>query len=438
MNLTRVEVSNFKGIDSLTFEPGQVTLLTGRNNSGKTSLLEAVELAVDPSRIEQYGVRVESLIAAGAESAEITLEFEDDGSVETRELELLVSEEDQLDLISFRTGKNTNWNVMINKEIRRRTGLDQTKLKDGGGVVLPFKKELEKLSKESRKQLQNTVLDLWKEEHNNSAVSAVQLNSNSGQYTYTYTGEYVASFSDVVSETVARSSLEQLDTETVDKIESRSHSEDLLRSLYESIRYLVERRFQGGKLFPDSPDNLASVGFRDELALTADEIDLGENDGAIRLSNIEEYLIENSLVENLDTLSLDQMVYEEDGEKYQVPYEFVGEGVKTLLGLLWELWEDTPELLLLEEPETHMHPRYVHEFVHWFVDVVRDRDVQVFLTTHDIDTIRSFFDFVEPSQKAFLREEFRLVQMDQTLPESYDYDEAESLSKELQTDLRGI
>mgnify|MGYP007091113051 FL=1 len=70
--------------------------------------------------------------------------------------------------------------------------------------------------------------------------------------------------------------------------------------------------------------------------------------------------------------------------------------------------------------------------------MVRDRGVQVFLTTHDIDTIRSFFDFVEPSQKAFLREEFRLLQMDQTLPESYDYDEAESLSKELQTDLRGI
>jgi AAA15 family ATPase/GTPase len=132
------------------------------------------------------------------------------------------------------------------------------------------------------------------------------------------------------------------------------------------------------------------------------------------------------------------MVFEEDGEKYQVPYEFMGDGFKTLLGLLWELSGEDDDVLLLEEPENHMHPNYVHQFVHWLVDVAEDTGTQLFLTTHDIDFVRSFFDFVEPSQKAFLSEEFRLLKMDRTLPEVYDYDEAEELSKDLQVDLRGI
>ena len=431
MNLTRVEVSNFKGIDSLAFAPGQVTLLTGRNNSGKTSLLEAVELAVDPSRIEQYGGRVESLIAAGAESAEIIVEYEDGGDVETRALELWVIENVEVPtLVADRVGKtNRQQSVIVDRlastlEIPGQSVLQEEALSEVAEVI--------------GEEIRTAVRNEWLGHPRETAAKTVQIDIGADSHTYVYLDELPRDFVDNVTGTAAAAAVERLDQQTANSLESQSPWDDILVSFEHCVDSFVRYRLRDGHLFAHQPSKLASVGFRDELALTADEIDLGENDGAIRLSNIEEYLIDNGLAENLDTLSLDQMVYDEDGEKYQVPYEFVGEGFKTLLGLLWELWEDTPELLLLEEPETHMHPRYVHEFVHWFVDVVRDRDVQVFLTTHDIDTIRSFFDFVEPSQKTFLREEFRLLQMDQTLPESYDYDEAESLSKELQTDLRGI
>ena len=431
MNLTRVEVSNFKGIDSLAFAPGQVTLLTGRNNSGKTSLLEAVELTVDPSRIEQYGERVESLIAAGAESAEIVVEYEDGGDMETRALELRVPENVEVaTLIADRVGKtNRQQSVIVDRLV--------SILEVPGQSVLQ-EETLSEVAEVIGEEVQTAVRNEWREHPKETAAKTVQIDIGADSHTYVYVDELPRDFVDNVTGTAAAAAVERLDQQTTDSFEKQSPWDDILVSFEHCVDNFVRYRLRDGHLFAHRPAKLASVGFRDELALTADEIDLGENDGAIRLSNIEEYLIDNGLAENLDTLSLDQMVYEEDGEKYQVPYEFVGEGFKTLLGLLWELWEDTPELLLLEEPETHMHPRYVHEFVHWFVDVVRDRGVQVFLTTHDIDTIRSFFDFVEPSQKAFLREEFRLLQMDQTLPESYDYDEAESLSKELQTDLRGI
>lgn len=431
MNLTRVEVSNFKGIDSLAFEPGQVTLLTGRNNSGKTSLLEAVELAVDPSRIEQYGERVESLIAAGAESAEIVVEYEDGGDVETRALELWVPEDVEVaTLVADRVGKTSRQQSVIVDRLA-------STLEIPGQSVLQ-EETLSEVAEVIGKEIRTAVRNEWLGHPKETAAKTVQIDIGADSHTYVYVDELPRDFVDNVTGTAAAAAVERLDQQTASSLESQSPWDDILVSFEHCVDSFAGYRLRDDHLFAHQPSKLASVGFRDELALTADEIDLGENDGAIRLSNIEEYLIDNGLAENLDTLSLDQMVYDEDGEKYQVPYEFVGEGFKTLLGLLWELWEDTPELLLLEEPETHMHPRYVHEFVHWFVDVVRDRGVQVFLTTHDIDTIRSFFDFVEPSQKAFLREEFRLLQMDQTLPESYDYDEAESLSKELQTDLRGI
>ena len=423
MNLTRVEVSNFKGIDSLAFEPGQVTVLTGRNNSGKTSLLEAVELAVDPSRVKQYGERVESLIAADAESAEIVVEYEDEESVETREVEVWVPEE-------------VDEAALIADLVTRNEGLDTrhmiTPLVDHFEDILDGRVVSDTLEMLSE-SIEAGIRDNWSGQ---ISTRALEFSIDDQPCTFFYPTRARDS---VPSELVDGSMDEFVSSlRSMAGADETVISEELSDAIRRRVRSVLHHIFDNGHFLPKHPQSISSVGFRDDLALTADEIDLGENDGAIRLSNIEEYLIDNNLIENLDTLSLDQMVYEEDGEKYQVPYEFVGEGVKTLLGLLWELWDDTPEVLLLEEPETHMHPRYVHEFVHWFVDVVRDRGVQVFLTTHDIDTIRSFFDFVEPSQKAFLREEFRLLQMDQTLPESYDYDEAESLSKELQTDLRGI
>lgn len=423
MKLTHVEVSDFKGVSSLAFDPGQVTVLTGRNNSGKTSLLEATEIGIDPTRIERHSERVESLIAAGAESAEITLEYESEGETGRREVEMWVPESvDEGALVAHLVARHEFRSLSY----RVASIVDGVESELGEETVLDLMGVVEK-------NVESGLREQWSD-----AVStrSVALTVDDSSHTFLYVEQTPQGF----VESVTTAAISGITAEIADAtaIERSAVPENFGSMIESPLEALLRETLHDGHLFPDDPESIGTVGLRDDLALTAEDVDFGENGAAVRLSDIEEYLIDNGLVDNLDTLSLDQMVYEEDGEKYQVPYEFTGEGFKTLVGLLWELWADTPELLLLEEPETNMHPRYIHEFVHWFVDVVRDRDVQVFLTTHDIDAIRSFFDFVEPSQKAFLREEFRLVQMDRTLPESYDYDEAESLSKEMQTDLRGI
>ena len=53
MKINEVKISNFKGIDSLNFSPKMINVIVGRNNAGKTSILEAVNTVLSPSFIER-------------------------------------------------------------------------------------------------------------------------------------------------------------------------------------------------------------------------------------------------------------------------------------------------------------------------------------------------------------------------------------------------
>lgn len=424
MNLTRVEVSKFKGVPSLALAPGQITVLTGRNNSGKTSLLEAVELAVDPTRIRQYGDRVESLVTAGADAAEITLTYEDGGEAEQREVEIRVPEAvDEGVVVSELLAQHEVQEysrTVASRIASSEPGFDEDAALEIVNVV--------------ESNVQSELRARWSEEISSRLV---ELTVDEEVYTFVYVNQMPREVVDEV--TAAVTSSLAADVAAATEIDQSDVPEELDETVEQFVGGLPHRILSGGHIFADDPEPVGTVELRDDLALTAADVDLGENGAAVRLSDVEDYLIENELVDDLDMLSLDQVVYEEDGEKYQVPYEFTGEGFKTLLGLLWELWgDDTPDVLLLEEPETHMHPGYIRQFVYWLVGVIEDTDTQVFLTTHDLDFVRSFFDFVDEPRARFLSEAFRLLKLDPEVPETYDYDEARETALDLQIDLRGI
>jgi len=46
MRITGIEIENILGIKELEFNPGQVTEISGKNGSGKTSILEAIKGAL--------------------------------------------------------------------------------------------------------------------------------------------------------------------------------------------------------------------------------------------------------------------------------------------------------------------------------------------------------------------------------------------------------
>src|SRR5574343_633836 len=46
MKISKIRISNILGINHLEFEPGQITEISGKNGSGKTSVIEAVKNAL--------------------------------------------------------------------------------------------------------------------------------------------------------------------------------------------------------------------------------------------------------------------------------------------------------------------------------------------------------------------------------------------------------
>jgi DNA repair exonuclease SbcCD ATPase subunit len=66
MQISKIKISNILGIDELEIEPGKFTEISGRNGSGKTSILEAIKSALK-------GGNDATLLRNGAKSGEVVL-----------------------------------------------------------------------------------------------------------------------------------------------------------------------------------------------------------------------------------------------------------------------------------------------------------------------------------------------------------------------------
>lgn len=67
---TQIEVSNIMGIEQLKFTPGNITIVSGRNGAGKTSVLEAIRSVLK-------GGHDGSLLRSGAEKGSVRVLLED-------------------------------------------------------------------------------------------------------------------------------------------------------------------------------------------------------------------------------------------------------------------------------------------------------------------------------------------------------------------------
>ena len=79
--LTRVRIRNFRGIRDLTLELDETTVLIGENNSGKTAVLQAIELCLDRLRgpenrvFEEYDYHLADQAASPEEAEPIKIEL---------------------------------------------------------------------------------------------------------------------------------------------------------------------------------------------------------------------------------------------------------------------------------------------------------------------------------------------------------------------------
>ena len=136
-----------------------------------------------------------------------------------------------------------------------------------------------------------------------------------------------------------------------------------------------------------------------------------------------------------------------DGEFKEVPFQLMGEGFQVLISLISQILscqnKRTKPVILIEEPEVHMHPRYIDEFVNYLMSFYINNNVQFFISTHSDDFINGFLNNdLKPEIKSKIEKGFRVFRLNEiegeNLVETLDYKEAIENLDELSLDLRGL
>ena len=79
MNIAQIQIKNVLGIKELSIEPGRITTITGRNGSGKSSVLGAIRAGLGAAEFAPA-----QLIHQGEEAGEVVLVFNDGTKVQRR------------------------------------------------------------------------------------------------------------------------------------------------------------------------------------------------------------------------------------------------------------------------------------------------------------------------------------------------------------------
>jgi AAA15 family ATPase/GTPase len=151
-----------------------------------------------------------------------------------------------------------------------------------------------------------------------------------------------------------------------------------------------------------------------------------------------EFILAHDVVKNLKRLSQNEVVYQRDNSLVTIPISSHGDGFKALLNTIRYLVKAKDGILLIEEPENHLHNRYVDIFIENLFEYSKKLNVQVFMSTHSLDLISSALKYPENDEEKKMLLVSKMTSDGQTI-EKFDYtvDEGLKVIDELYLDLRG-
>ncbi|MEZ3144490.1 AAA family ATPase [Halobaculum sp. MBLA0143] len=423
-HVERVSVEGFKKIEELTVEPGQFTVVTGRNNSGKTSLLEAIRLGCEPGSVDQF-THSDLVHSNGTPGRGVEKVFNRQRSESVVEVKV----GDQEGLTRLRPAPVAQARAAV-----AQAAANLLESSAGGFEdlirTLSDHREFEPIREEPEEGIPNLIADHIPTDSQwvRHGVSVLEVDGES----------YPIVEDPGTVEKAAGTFIHSLNAETgidlAEKFDVRLSDEPE----GEGITTIVPRGLVRRPSLPTevSPDPRTSTNF-----VTHGTTIKPDKEEPIKTDNVGDFLREKEIVDDLKTFTLDDLIFDpEDGEKYSVPFEQMGEGFRAIVALLWELLDDDlPEVLFLEEPTTHMHPGYVREVVYFLIGLAMEEDIQLFVTTHSNDFLNDLFnENLRDDEVAFLEEEFKLFQMQDGAAKTLEYREAERSLTELYNDLRGL
>ncbi len=429
MKITSMNIENFKAIDSLHFNPRMLNIFVGSNNSGKSTILQAIKLAfdeeyfsflffTDPSAALKYGENRAKLELKLIEDKRKIVEFE----IERVTLnELIPQLENAVIRIFERTLKRveiTNRKTPKKEERKHRVGEIEKELKEWINTETILEMVDKDQLTESTKESVNLIVNGHKKFLSGSTIDiiaqklAFQIAEKLNIRDFLGWREYIT-------------------TRFMDFNEFDDHFRDLSFSLYESEKSRKEEENLSSPMFINDPikaiDKVKSDGKRSEVI--AHEID--------------QIIKDDKIVPGLRRFNFNNLVFE--GVEDDVSMDSMGDGFKTLIGILASFYQQPKNtIILLEEPEVHLHPGYLQELAKNLVTLSRTRNIQIFISTHSMDFIQCFLDIGSMSTpySEFVKSELFMLHLSHlknvVVSEEIDYNEADRTIKELECDLRGI
>jgi len=413
MKLKKIAITNFKGIDELKFKPGKINLIIGRNNSGKTTLLEAIDLLSNTREIKRwYYQNPQEAINIHSQEARINATI---------------------------LGKNKKGKI---KELRLKRPDEQI-------VAIEFKKTLiEKLKTamevRSTPETGRIIEDTFNKHMNEKIFSELSKRS-----IFIIGGGKRRLYSSFRSEEI-RECLEPIFTIMTEKInedyigrskkDKKEHMFELLDPY--DLFFILESEDIMPPFRVDNQNNIIFIKALVNIPLR------GKNaHDAIRIHKIEKYIKKYELVKNLENFKLDFLLFKDRKGLSTVAYNQMGDGFKAIVALLWHLSSEkiSDKIVLLEEPENHMHPGYLKQLVKIIIKFSEELNIQFFMTSHNADFIESFFNKnLSQKEKRYLNKELLTLRMgkiekgDYATLKTYDYKEAKETLNEFFIDLRGV
>lgn len=398
-HINKLSVHNFRAIRELNYVPKQINILTGRNNTGKTALLDAIAFNIPGyihEEIENYTIKGPiDFICCGEKSAIITsnlntVKIFPDASIFIKEHGEIFSE-------YFEKVFANIDEVLVKDEIKKIFQKDDFRDEYIGLIFEYFD------------------FVIFSSDFGYAVCSYLKQRINWGK-------QYDA-FSKKMDNKL-KNLIKKYEHATVLQKSERLNSVFYRIALDPGIIFLREQSLEEIK-------NVVKISHNDKLVFN----EISEED----LITLEDFIKSNNVVKNLRRLSQKDIVYQNaDNSLITIPIEAHGDGFVALLNAVRYILKAKNGILIIEEPENHLHPRYVDIFVENLFEYCKKLNVQVFMSTHSLDLIRSALKHPETDEEKEMLLISKMTSDGQTV-EKFDYsvDDGLKVINELYLDLRG-
>ena len=438
MRIEKLILENFRLITDLNINPSAINIMVGKNNSGKSSLVEAIYFAfgdLDGVRLfQEHPSMLMNVFKAGSTKIEIQSDIGNHSiAIEKPDIaEILPELKDQLDLVLNKFSSSEElfshyYTGRIDQEIISDVF---SKIKSDGNLPMIL----------DAVTSTNVFIGLGESLVNRS----IKLTHNSSTklfippYNFFHEKNVIGLLTDAIADITNLNN-----KKNSDKVRLTIHHylSDFFKISMSRRDSPVDEDVKEEKYFLDKS------AFRRLEQNTRTNINSNDNEDATETESlrIEEIIKRNKLLTDLERFSFRSIVFRNGDETHEIPFDLMGDGFFALVNLLRGLIADpVPSIVVIEEPERDLHPGYIEQFTKYLVQISKTLGIQFFIISHSEDFINELFRLgeLDTDISEFIKEELSVIRISSTknltLSSIKKYEEASFEVNDLELDLRGI